>query len=203
MSNSRRASSPTTKKKNVISPELTQYWTGSEIPCDPMLIVSVVSQIRSYEAWSTFTQTSANDGRAEQHDGAAGLGAQEHPQGRLEVPRPGRPAREARCLSRAHRPILPAGTLPVWAWSGSSCRCLAAAVLSGVAAGAHPARTPEQERMAAIVLEWSTRLNANDNAGLARLYAVPAVIVQGPYAYRLVSRQQVALWYSLLPCAGT
>jgi hypothetical protein len=79
---------------------------------------------------------------------------------------------------------------------------LAAAVLSGVAAGAHPARTPEQKRMAAIVLEWSTRLNANDNAGLARLYAVPAVIVQGPYAYRLVSRKQVARWYSLLPCAG-
>lgn len=56
--------------------------------------------------------------------------------------------------------------------------------------------------MARIVLEWSTRLNAKDNDGLSRLYAVPAVIVQGPYAYRLVSREQIARWYSLLPCAG-
>ena len=47
MSNSRRASSPTTKKKSAIRPELIQYRTGSEIPCGPMLIVSVASQIRS------------------------------------------------------------------------------------------------------------------------------------------------------------
>ncbi len=79
---------------------------------------------------------------------------------------------------------------------------LCGALLCGGAAGAHSARTPAQERMARIVLEWSTRLNANDNDGLARLYAVPALIVQGPYAYRLVNRKQVARWYALLPCAG-
>jgi hypothetical protein len=65
------------------------------------------------------------------------------------------------------------------------------------------ARTPEQQRMAAVILRWSTRLNANDNEGIARLYALPALIVQGAYAYRLVNRHQVALWYSGLPCSGT
>ena len=36
--------------------------------------------------------------------------------------------------------------------------------------------------MAAVILRWSERLNANDNAGIARLYSVPALIVQGAYA---------------------
>src|SRR5262249_48858804 len=58
-SNSRRASRPTTKKNSVISPELTQYRTGSEMPCDPTLTVSVASQIRSYVPSSTLTHTSA------------------------------------------------------------------------------------------------------------------------------------------------
>ena len=56
--------------------------------------------------------------------------------------------------------------------------------------------------MASVILQWSARLNANDNAGIAQLYAVPALIVQGPYAYKLVNRHQIALWYSELPCAG-
>jgi hypothetical protein len=56
--------------------------------------------------------------------------------------------------------------------------------------------------MAAVVLAWSTRLNQKDNAGIARLYSLPTLIVQGPYAYRLTTRRQVARWYSLLPCAG-
>jgi hypothetical protein len=79
---------------------------------------------------------------------------------------------------------------------------LCGTVLCGTAAGALSARTPAQERMARIVLQWSARLNAKDNDGLARLFAVPALIVQGPYAYRLVNRTQIARWYSLLPCAG-
>jgi hypothetical protein len=56
--------------------------------------------------------------------------------------------------------------------------------------------------MAAVVLRWSQALNANDNEGISRLFAVPALIVQGPYAYKLVSRHQVAQWFSGLPCAG-
>ena len=56
--------------------------------------------------------------------------------------------------------------------------------------------------MAAVVLRWSQALDANDNDGISRLFTVPALIVQGPYAYKLVSRRQVARWFSGLPCAG-
>ena len=49
---------------------------------------------------------------------------------------------------------------------------------------------------------WSARLNAGDNAGLARLFRVPTLISQGPYEYRLRTRAQVATWYSGLPCSG-
>jgi hypothetical protein len=76
---------------------------------------------------------------------------------------------------------------------------LAAAVVAGATAGA---RTPEQRKMAAVVNEWSALLNTGDNAGLARLYAVPALIFQSPYEYRLTSRAQIARWYALLPCSG-
>jgi hypothetical protein len=76
--------------------------------------------------------------------------------------------------------------------------CVAAIVCSSAVA----ARTPAQQQMANVILRWSARLNANDNVGIARLYSVPALIVQGPYAYKLVTRHQIALWYSELPCAG-
>src|SRR6266542_6892068 len=59
MSNSRRASSPTMKKKNVISPLFSQYRRSSEIPRPPMRIESTVCQTRSYEDESAFTHTSA------------------------------------------------------------------------------------------------------------------------------------------------
>jgi hypothetical protein len=58
------------------------------------------------------------------------------------------------------------------------------------------------KRIRAVVYAWSARLNANDNAGLARLFAVPAVVIQGPYVYRLLTRALVAEWYSSLPCSG-
>jgi len=64
-------------------------------------------------------------------------------------------------------------------------------------------RTPAQLRMQAVIREWSARLNAGDYAGIARLFTLPAVMVQPPYAYRLTTRHQVALWHSGLPCAGT
>src|SRR5256885_10661151 len=59
MSNSRRASRPTTKKKNVISPLFSQYRRSSEIPRPPTRIESTVCQTRSYEDESAFTHTSA------------------------------------------------------------------------------------------------------------------------------------------------
>jgi len=53
-----------------------------------------------------------------------------------------------------------------------------------------------------VVHEWSAYLNAGDNAGEARLFTVPATMIQGPYIYRLVSRAQIAAWHSGLPCSG-
>ncbi|HEY4348184.1 MAG TPA: hypothetical protein VGM80_11395 [Gaiellaceae bacterium] len=51
--------------------------------------------------------------------------------------------------------------------------------------------------------QWSQRLDAGDSTGIAKLFALPAVIVQPPYEYRLKTRSQVPLWHSALPCAGT
>src|SRR5918992_3483638 len=58
-SNSRRASSPRTRKKNDIRPLFTHSWSESETPVPPSSIASVVSQSSSYEEAWTFTQTSA------------------------------------------------------------------------------------------------------------------------------------------------
>jgi hypothetical protein len=79
---------------------------------------------------------------------------------------------------------------------------LALAVGAAGAVGAAP-RTKEQRQMAAIVHEWSKRLNASDNAGIARLFSLPAIIVQPPYEYRFTTRKELAAWHSLLPCSGT
>jgi hypothetical protein len=56
--------------------------------------------------------------------------------------------------------------------------------------------------MKAVVRAWNARLNAGDNAGLARLFALPALVTQGPYTYRFRTRAIVAKWFSGLPCAG-
>jgi len=53
-----------------------------------------------------------------------------------------------------------------------------------------------------VVRAWSARLNAYDNAGVARLFAHPALFVQGGSALRLETPAQIALWHRLLPCAG-
>jgi hypothetical protein len=66
---------------------------------------------------------------------------------------------------------------------------------------AAPARDDAQQ-MKAIVRAWSARLNARDNDGLSRLFTVPALVIQAPYAYKLVTRAQIARWYAGLPCAG-
>jgi len=57
--------------------------------------------------------------------------------------------------------------------------------------------------MAAVVHAWSKRLNANDNDGIAKLFALPAILVQGQNEYRLTTAHQISLWHSLLPCSGT
>ena len=78
--------------------------------------------------------------------------------------------------------------------------------VSGVGRAAAPAAkatTDSHGEMSAIVHAWSTRLNSGDYAGIAELFALPAVIVQPPYEYRLTTRHEVALWHSELPCSGT
>jgi hypothetical protein len=71
------------------------------------------------------------------------------------------------------------------------------------ASGRSEALTARELRMRAVIRAWSARLNAGDNAGIARLFSLPALFVQGPYVYRLLTRRQVALWHSGLPCSGT
>jgi len=58
-------------------------------------------------------------------------------------------------------------------------------------------------RMKAIVREWSRHLNAGDNAAEAGLFRLPATMIQGQYAYKLVTRKQIAQWHAGLPCSGT
>src|SRR4051812_39750716 len=56
--------------------------------------------------------------------------------------------------------------------------------------------------MRAIVQAWSANLNRGDNAAEARLFALPATMIQGPYGYRLATPAQVAQWHAALPCSG-
>jgi hypothetical protein len=73
----------------------------------------------------------------------------------------------------------------------------------GPAAAAKQPPAAQERQMAAVVHAWSARLNANDNAGIAKLFALPAILVQGQNEYRLTTARQVSLWHSLLPCSGT
>lgn len=79
-----------------------------------------------------------------------------------------------------------------------------ALVVSLLAAGpaAAAARSDPPGRMKAVVRAWSALLNAGDNRGIAALFRLPAVVVQGQYAYRLTSPRQVELWHAALPCSG-
>ena len=64
-------------------------------------------------------------------------------------------------------------------------------------------KAPSQaERMKAVVRAWSARLNAGDNAGVARLFRVPVLMAQGSFVFRLVNKSQVARWHAALPCTG-
>jgi hypothetical protein len=56
--------------------------------------------------------------------------------------------------------------------------------------------------MSKAIHAWSTALNQGNYAAIAKLFAVPAILIQGPYEWKLVTRKQIARWHSLLPCAG-
>jgi hypothetical protein len=75
----------------------------------------------------------------------------------------------------------------------------AAAATPHHAAGAQPSQA---DRMKAIVRAWSRYLNTGNNAAEARLFALPALMIQGPYGYRLTTPAQIAEWHSGLPCSG-
>ena len=77
---------------------------------------------------------------------------------------------------------------------------LLVALLPAPVAGAVRVDSPAATKR--VVRAWSARLNAYDNAGVARLFARPAVFVQGGAALRLETYSDIALWHSLLPCAG-
>ena len=101
MSNSRRASSPTTKKKNVMRPPFTQWrrsWATRERPEPDRQRGAPHRLVR--RRVEIDPQQRRQRG-AQQHGGAAGLGAQELAQRRLQVARPGGAAGERRRRSRA------------------------------------------------------------------------------------------------------
>jgi hypothetical protein len=81
---------------------------------------------------------------------------------------------------------------------------LCAAVTLAAASGEARAGTTTSPaaQMKAVVRAWSANLDRDDNVGAAKLFTVPAVVIQAPYTYRLRTRAEIALWHSLLPCAG-
>ena len=81
----------------------------------------------------------------------------------------------------------------------AACALLTALVAAPVAHGVHADSPAATKR---VVRAWSTRLNAYDNAGVAHLFARPAVFGQGATVLRLETYADIALWHSLLPCAG-
>ena len=56
--------------------------------------------------------------------------------------------------------------------------------------------------MKAVVRSWSTYLNTGRNAAEARLFTLPAMMIQGQYGYRLRTAAEVAEWHAGLPCSG-
>ena len=78
--------------------------------------------------------------------------------------------------------------------------CVLAVLLTAPTVGAARSDSPAGTKR--VVRAWSERLNAYDNAAVARLFARPAVFVQGGSVLRLETRADIALWHRLLPCAG-
>jgi hypothetical protein len=84
---------------------------------------------------------------------------------------------------------------------------VAVAVLAGCG-GSHrtattsPPAAARPDQLRAVVRTWARRLNAGDNAGVAQLFRLPAVVEQGPTTYRFTSRKQLEEWHASLPCSG-
>jgi len=75
----------------------------------------------------------------------------------------------------------------------------------GGAAKPHATASPHPshaEQLKAVVRAWSANLNAGNNAAEARLFSLPALMIQGEFVYKLVSASQVARWHAALPCSG-
>jgi hypothetical protein len=81
----------------------------------------------------------------------------------------------------------------------AACALLVALLVAPVAGAA---RTDSPAATKRVVRAWSRRLNAYDNTGIARLFARPAVFAQAGAVLRLETYADIALWHSLLPCAG-
>ncbi len=73
-------------------------------------------------------------------------------------------------------------------------------LLTAPAAGA--AQTDSVAATKKVVRTWSERLNAYDNAGVARLFARPAAILQNGALFQLRTYEDIARWHRSLPCAG-
>jgi limonene-1,2-epoxide hydrolase len=72
-----------------------------------------------------------------------------------------------------------------------------------VAAPSSPAvATDSVDATKRVVREWSARVNAYDNDGVARLFARPAAVAQGGAVYALRTYDEIALWHKGLPCAA-
>lgn len=56
--------------------------------------------------------------------------------------------------------------------------------------------------MRGVVLTWSKYLNTNQYLKEARLFNLPATMIQGGYVFRLKTAAQIAEWHRILPCAG-
>jgi hypothetical protein len=83
--------------------------------------------------------------------------------------------------------------------------CICTMLVAGYGSERSAAATPAAARTAhikAVVRSWSLRLNADDNAGAAKLFGLPAIVIQAPYAFRLRTRAQLTEWHKTLPCAG-
>jgi hypothetical protein len=90
--------------------------------------------------------------------------------------------------------------------SGALFAAVVVALASGVhavAAGPPPAGSAaaREQAMKAIVRAWSDRLNARDDAGVAALFKLPAVVIQND-VFRFRKRSTLAEWHALLPCSG-
>ena len=75
----------------------------------------------------------------------------------------------------------------------------------GGAAKPHAAAPPppsHADQLKEIVRAWSRYLNNGNNAAEARLFSLPAIMIQGPYVYRLVTPNEIARWHAALPCSG-